>query len=252
MPIKREIWHRLASRDDLPSLPCPQCTTGKLKLAKDGLDLVEPKYSKVHRDTPEWEVDHVDERWSARLRCDEKKCGEIAHMIGDSEVVEAEVELPDGDVTWCLRDMLRIRAVFPSPPMFQVPENLPKRIDIELRLAFRMYWTDASACVARLRTAVEAMLDEQNVPKERLSKKQKLLRMSLVQRIESFAKGDVHKDQLQGLRNIGNLGTHGTRNVTDEDLFDAIDVLEFVLRGVYETQAIDKKAKKLANKKPSS
>jgi hypothetical protein len=38
--------------------------------------------------------------------------------------------------------------------------------------------------------------------------------------------------------------------VTDDDLYDAIDVLEFVLTGIYDTQTIKAKAKKLADKKP--
>ncbi|MBA3668662.1 MAG: DUF4145 domain-containing protein [Sphingomonas sp.] len=118
-----------------------------------------------------------------------------------------------------------------------------------------MYWTDVSACVARLRTAVEALLDHQKVPKERLlttgKNKGKMHRMNLQERIDSFASGAVHHTQLQGLRNIGNLGTHGTDDVDDDDLFDAIDVLQFVLAGIYDTQPINSKAAKLGSKKPN-
>jgi hypothetical protein len=74
--------------------------------------------------------------------------------------------------------------------------------------------------------------------------------MSLKERIDAFSNGAIHQDQLQGLRNIGNLGTHGANDVTDEDLFDALDVLEFVLTGIYDTQTINAKAKKLEGKKP--
>jgi hypothetical protein len=38
-------------------------------------------------------------------------------------------------------------------------------------------------------------------------------------------------------------------DVDPDDLFDAIDVLEFVLTGIYDTKTINAKAQKLASKK---
>jgi hypothetical protein len=166
-------------------------------------------------------------------------------MIGDSESVETEVETPKGFERG-LENVLRIQAVFPAPPLVRISDNAPRKVKQQLEIAFRMFWTDVSACVARLRTAVEALLDHQKVPRGKKLKSGTMHRMNLKERIDAFSNGVIHQDQLQGLRNIGNLGTHGTDDVTDEDLFDAIDVLEFVLTGVYDTQAIKAKAKKLA------
>ena len=170
-------------------------------------------------------------------------------MLGDTETVETEVEIAPGSHALGLEDVLRIQAVFPPPPLFPISKAVPRAVKAQLLLAFRLYWTDTSACVARLRTTVEALLDDQKVPLERLIPTTgKMHRMNLVERINAFANGAAHKDQLQGLRNIGNLGTHGGDNVTDEDLFDAFDVLEFVLVGVYERKTITAKAKKLESK----
>lgn len=251
MPIHRPLWHRTVDKESLPGLPCPRCTPGKLKLVKDGLNVREPKYSELwrERNCDDWEPDHNVERWSAEMRCDETACGEVVHMIGDVEVVQAEIDLPDGKTAWGLEDVLRIQAVFPSPALFRLSDNIPRAVAKELGVAFRMYWTDRAACVARLRTAVERLLDDQGVPTEKKTKKGKLLRMDLKERIGAFTTGAVHADQLQGLRVIGNLGTHGGDDVTSEDLFDAVDVLEFVLTGIYDTQTINAKAMKLQNKK---
>lgn len=250
MTIHRPLWHRTVAKKRLPGLPCPQCTPGKLKLVKDGLSVREPKYSSEWRDKhwEDWEPDHNVERWSAEMRCDEAGCGEIVHMIGDVEVVQAEVDLPDGKTVWGLEDVLRIQAVFPAPALFRLSENVPRPVAKELGVAFRMYWTDTAACVARLRTAVERLLDDQGVPTEKTTKKGKLMRMDLKERIDAFASGAVHADQLQGLRVIGNLGTHGGDDVTSEDLFDAVDVLEFVITGIYDTKVINAKAAKLKGK----
>lgn len=254
MPIHRPLWHRVTPKNTIPGLPCPKCAMGKLKLIKDGLTVREPKYSSEWRqkNRDDWEPDYIVERWSAELRCDEDACGEIVNMIGDIDVVDAEDELPDGTMAWCLEDVLRIQAVFPAPPFFRLSSNLPRAVARELEVAFCMYWTDTAACVARLRTAVERLLDNRKVPKEMKTKKGKMKRMNLKERIDSFTTGAVHADQLQGLRNIGNLGTHGMGDVTDEDLFDAIDVLEFVLTGIYDTQTINAKAKKLQGKKTAT
>ncbi|MBS1054310.1 DUF4145 domain-containing protein [Gluconobacter kondonii] len=222
-----------------------------MKQVKNSLVSLEPTYISAWRakNSDYWEAEFAIERWSVSMQCDETTCGEVIHMIGDIEVVEANVDLPDGGSIWGNEEMLRIQAVFPVPPLFRISENVPENVKKQLELAFRMYWTDVSACVARLRTAVERLLDDQGVPKQRLQKKGKnvgtMQRMDLYQRIESFTKGLAHKDQLQGLRNIGNLGTHGTEDVEDSDLFDAVDVLEFVLTGIYDTKTINAKAGKL-------
>ncbi|KWV93893.1 hypothetical protein ASS64_13460 [Erythrobacter sp. AP23] len=225
---------------------------------KNGLVSLEPKHVSDWREKnpDEWDFVFATERWSASMRCDEATCGEVIHMIGDIEVVEADVDLPGGTSTGAYEEVLRIQAVFPAPPLFRVSDSVPKRVKEQLELAFRMYWTDVSACVSRLRTAVERLLDDQGVPKERLltkgKKAGKMHRMSLHERIDSFASGSAHKDQLQGLRNIGNLGTHGIEDVEDADLFDAVDVLEFVLTGIYDSKTINAKAGKLKSKKPKS
>jgi hypothetical protein len=209
----------------------------------------EPKYSIDHHSSPDWEPDHSIERWSAQLSCDETNCGEIVNLIGDSELVEIEYDEPGGYQGWAYESMLFIRAMFPAPPLFAHSPQVPYKVRDQLDLASQMYWTDTSACVSRLRTAVEAILDQQKVPKERHDKKGKQYRMNLEQRIHAFASNTPNSDFLNGLRNIGNLGTHGANDVTDDDLFDAIDVLEHVIGQIYLAPEITTKAKKLASRK---
>lgn len=251
MAVIRQVWNRTFSQDSFPGLPCPYCTPGKMKLVDGTLSIVEPTISVNYRNDQSWEPDNVVQRWCARLQCDEKNCGEVAHMIGDTEIVETYI---DEHETWGLEDVLRVKAVFPSPPLFRVPQTVPRAVQNQLELAFRMYWTDTAACVARLRTAVEEMLDNQKVPRKGKDKNGDIYRMDLNARINAFAKhaqGADAKEQLHALRNIGNLGTHGSE-VTREELFDAVDVLEDVLLGIYEKGSIKAKAKKLLDKKSST
>lgn len=167
MPMNRSSWYRITGKNSLPSLPCPYCQTGKLKQLGQP-DIAEPKFSADYRTNcpDDWEADNLVERWSARLRCDEGDCGEIVNMMGDTDTVETDVQDEDGQMYWGAREeVLRIRAVFPAPPLFRISDSVPRRVKHQLELAFRLYWIDTSACIARLRTAVEALLDDQKVPR---------------------------------------------------------------------------------------
>ncbi|BBC72365.1 conserved hypothetical protein [Altererythrobacter sp. B11] len=184
------------------------------------------------------------------MRCDEADCGELVVMAGDTELVTVHVD-EDHYSGWVEDEVLRPRAVFPAPPLFRIPERTPHLVGEQLRLAFQLFWTDFSSAVGRLRTAVELLLDDQKVPREKLTSSGKTARMDLAERIDVYAgtaSGADAKDALHGLRYIGNLGTHGGA-VSKEALFDAADVLEDVLLGVYEKRSIKAKVNNLKSPK---
>jgi hypothetical protein len=245
MAVNRSIWRTKFAKDSFPGLPCPRCPQGKLKLVPNSLSITEPPFSKADHSHPDFEPSWVEGRFVARMECDETKCGEIVFMVGDTEYVEAYLE--EGEYSG-LEEVLQARGVFPAPPLFRIPNGVPRSVAQHLRLAFQLFWTDIPSCVARLRTSVELMLDEENVAKEQLSKKTgKMVRLALQERIVQFERqttGTGAADSLHALRNIGNLGTHGS-GVSHEALFDAVDVLEDVLLGVYEKKSIKAKIKKL-------
>lgn len=248
MPVIPEVWNRFFTEEKVPGLPCPACAPGKLKLVADSFEIVEPTSSEKFRNTPDWGPENIVQRWSARLQCDETACGEFVHVMGDSGVGETYV---DEHETWGLEDIFEIRAVFPAPPLFRPSKLVPISVRKELDIAFQLFWIDPAACAGRLRTAVEMMLDHQKVPRQGVNKLGEVYDMKLNDRINAFAKhakGADAKDLLHGLRNIGNMGAHGNE-VTREEVFDGVDVLEDVLRGIYDQQSIKAKAQKLLKKK---
>jgi hypothetical protein len=248
MSVIRDVWKLLFEEESFPGLPCPHCATGKLKLVPGSFVLEEPQFSKALHSHQDFESDWVEGRFSARLKCDESACGEIVAMAGDTQ----EVEVEDDEFGWGRMDVLRPRAIFPAPTFFRIPKHVPPAVAQQLRLGFQLFWSDKAASVGRLRTAVELMLDHQKVPKDKL-KNGKVQRMALAERIEVFATSaadDDLKNSLTALRHIGNLGTHGNP-VETEALFDAADVLEDVLLGVYEKKSLKAKVKKLTDTKGS-
>jgi hypothetical protein len=247
MAVNRSIWRTKFAKDSFPGLPCPRCPQGKLKLVQNSLSITEPPFSKACHSLPDFEPNWVEQRFVARMECDEAKCGETVFMVGDTEEVETYLE-DEAYSGFALEEVFCARGVFPAPPLFRISDGVPPSVVRQLRLAFQLFWTDIPSCVARLRTSVELMLDREKIAKEQLSKKTgKMVRLTLHERIVQFerqATGADAAESLHALRNIGNLGTHGS-GVSHEALFDAVDVLEDVLLGVYEKKSIKAKIKKL-------
>lgn len=248
MSVNRSVWNTRFPRERFPGLPCPRCAPGKLKLVPATLAVLEPAYSVRQHNDEDFEPDWVEGRFAATMRCDEAQCGEFVNAIGDTKWVETYIDDEDGYVGPAIEEVLSPSAMFPAPSLFRITAKVPRTVADQLNLAFQLFWADIPSCVGRLRTAVEIMLNEHGVPDERLDKsKYKLVRMNLHDRIVAFEKmatGADAGESLQALRNIGNLGTHGT-SVSKEALFDAADVLEDVLLGVYEKGSIKAKAVKL-------
>lgn len=227
MAFQRDLWSGIFLRDAVPNFPCPRCKKGYLNL-KD-LTVEEPQYSKDAGSSEDWEPDWTKERFVALLHCQEPTCGEIVTVSGDTTIVD-EVNDEHG---WHLISALRPQYLFPSPPIIEVPKDVPEPVASELKLAFALYWADVAACANRLRVSVELLLDNFKVPHEHITAKGKLVTLDLNGRIAIFQKQDPdHAMTLTALRMIGNLGSHGA-DVKREAILDAFEIYEDCLAELY-------------------
>lgn len=246
MPVKRDLWSILivaSGTPAFPKYPCPTCVDGRLQLKKGSYSLHESERSRQNKQHPDWEPEWTEERFVAFLECDDAKCGELVAMSGDTSVVG----LDDEEDGYQLVTVLHPRSMTPPPPLFPVSSALPSEVGRELKLAFQFFWADQGACVSRLRTSLEALLDNKKIPHQGLSAKKKLKRYTLFERIDLFEQkfGDPdNAESMHALRTIGNLGTHGSQ-VAEDILFDAMDVYEDALLELYEGKTAKLKAKKL-------
>tara|TARA_R100000935_G_scaffold43359_1_gene65730 strand:+ start:5424 stop:5858 length:435 start_codon:yes stop_codon:yes gene_type:complete len=136
----------------------------------------------------------------------------------------------------------------PAPPLFPISKNIPKTVEVELKLAFQLFWADLSASTSRLRTSLERVLDEQGIPSFGQLKTGKPKRLTLFDRIDSFEKKTQDAEiaeSMTAMRIVGNLGTHGDE-VVEGDYFDLLDVYEDALAEIYEKKSANLKAKKAA------
>ena len=236
MPVKRDVWGGLLDPDYGQSFPCSHCSTGRFKFDKELLRQEETTYSDLASQGDEWEPDWDVYRFMAMLKCDESTCGEICIASGDTELIEID----DDEFGWSYKRMLRIRSMFPAPPLFPLPSSLPELVAREIRRAFSLFWIDLGSCAARLRASLERLLDDKGIPKDTVNTKGKVTPLDLNGRIDTFEKaaGDADNAQsMHALRMVGNLGAHGA-SVSKEALFDVLDIYEDALLEIYEQKTV--------------
>lgn len=227
--MDRDLWKDSFHRSAAPKLPCPTCSKGRLDFDASTLKVEEPTFSKVAANSQDWEPDWTVERFSVFSRCDEKSCGEVVVIIGDTAVVQV-MEDPD---EWGLIEVLRPRSIFPAPPIISMSEGTPPGIRDEISKAFMLFWSDLNASANRLRVSTELVLDHFKVPTKGLSKKGKVIDLDMNGRIALFNKtAPEHAETLTALRMIGNLGSHGSGVVRDA-LLDALEVYEDCLSELF-------------------
>jgi hypothetical protein len=177
-----------------------------------------------------FEASWVEQRFVAILRCDNRKCGDIAVVAGTGKVDE----YPDEDLTEMLyEDVYYAKYVAPSPSLISIPTNCPGEVVAELKSAFVASWGDYAAAGNRIRAAVERLLDALRVQKQTANGNGKRRLLVLHDRITQIKSRypEVH-DALLAIKWLGNAGSH-TDSLTRDDVFDALDIFESVLSNLY-------------------
>ncbi|OAG74575.1 hypothetical protein A0J51_00113 [Gluconobacter japonicus] len=177
---------------------------------------------------PEWDV-HV---FHAFLKCLDPDCHGTVSCHGMSTIWENshyEVEEEDRFV-----DCIEPKNFYPSINYFKISDKYPERVKEHLSRSFSSYWNDLASSLNALRTAVEAILDDQGIESKDIRSKP----IFLVRRIEIYM--DLHKDTMNSdlfaaLRIVGNEGSH-SNNEPIEDYFvmRAFDMTEILLKSLYD------------------
>lgn len=171
----------------------------------------------------EWsDSSHIHTRFVAMLTCDNTLCGESAAVAGTGLVEEFDYEDEHG-YRQCHAEVFFPKYFSPSPALINVPKKCPRNVAAELAAAFVSSWGDFNAAGNCIRSAVELLLDELQVPRKG----------KLHHRLEGMK--DSHptvQEHLLAIKWIGNAGSHGDA-LTRSDIFDALDIFEHVLELLY-------------------
>jgi uncharacterized protein YjiS (DUF1127 family) len=245
--MERNIWR--ASYGSFPPFTCPRCSTGKLRMKKDSKQVFEPHHSKSEHGEPGWGEWDITARFICFLVCSNSFCGEVVTATGYESYREEEYGGEDGPET-VTHESLQPKMLWPAPYVIKVSAKLSADCKRLLISSFEQLWMDQATCANRLRSFVEHLLDDLGVKRvvtrANGSKYEKTLG-TLIKEFDLLRPG--HKPALEALRNVGNLGSHGTKLKFDT-ILSAYELLEDALEDLVEGKRarLDALAQKLSDK----
>lgn len=243
--MKRNIWKQTLTEKFCPPWPCKVCSHGNLSLMEGSLRHTETVESgRVHGEDAfdyEW-VQYVFTAWA---QCSNPSCKQQYAITGTGGLSPEYTS--DRQDEWDYVDYFAPMACYPTLDIFTFPDNCPGDLQDEMRTAFSMFWSNRGGCANRMRLALERIMDHLGVPQQKPGSDG---RVSLHDRIDSYVKTDQTIGmQLMALKWLGNTGSHDS-NVSQDDLLDAMEVMEHVFREVIGGQSarVAALAKKLTEK----
>ncbi|AGS69172.1 hypothetical protein HGI09_47000 [Streptomyces collinus] len=234
-----------------PHIPCPTCHRGGLTPIAESLVLEESETSKSWRQHDDWEPDWISGGFHCLLRCRIKDC-DVTRVVGRMDLT------PDYDEfgRWYGQYKKRLTPEIFSPPLPLIEsrdvctEKVGERIDA----AAKVIWIDPSSAANRLRSAAEALMDDQGIPRKGIDTRGSSRPISLHERINNWkaVKPDYTEpaELLLAVKWIGNVGSHDDR-LRLADVLDGVEILDHLLTFVYDTtkDEIKKRAAEITARK---
>lgn len=221
-----------------PKWTCPHCCSGTLKI----IDVDKNVQFRMEESCKHgWHEDQIDYeaceyQVHGFLTCSHCK-GEVTFVgLG---TVEQENSDGDGGYSGEYVSVYIPRYFYPAIPLIKLPESdvLPDKVAVLIHKAFELYWCDLSSCVSRLRSAVEHILDQQEIPRFTSPENGGTSkRLDLHARIRKFGDSGKHPDVpplLEAVKWTGNAGTHELDTLTKGDALLTFEMVERVLEIIY-------------------
>ena len=230
MALKRQLWKPPFA--DFPSWPCPACEFGTLALMEGSLTIVETGRSEESKRHDAWEPTWKDERFIAMLVCNNVNCKESVAACGRTRHVD-DHDYERQELNWAR--LFQPTFLAEAPPVFPIPEHCPHEIKRELMQAFSVMWSDVGLSANRLRSAIEALLDQQKIQKTTVQSSGRRVRLTLHRRIGVFRNKNADAARsLEAVKWLGNVGSHASLDaLTIDDLLDGFELFEHAIDRVY-------------------
>jgi hypothetical protein len=215
-------------------------------LTKGSLQYQEDVRSKRAHTDEGFDPDWIDYAFTAWGHCTHPSCKQNFALAGKGGVTQEMT----ADDDWGWEDYFSPLICYPMPDIFEIPNECPDNVVVELRASFTVFWSHQAAAASRLRVALELLLDHLGVQKHKRSTQGQMSDLSLHARINIFARSKpTVAPQLMALKWLGNTGSHDSV-VSKGDLLDAFEIMEHALGELIDerSQRVAKLAKKLTKK----
>ncbi len=233
---------------ELPSLPCPTCTLGRVRAKKYGIKFPESSKSYSLRENAQeedydWEPDWMNGAFFGTLACDSKSCNEVVVIAGDWKVQERLGPRGRWHGAYETRAFLR----FATPTFLLIdslPVKTPKVVGERIKEASAVLWVDPNAAGNRLRLAVEDLLTVRRVTRFKFVVDKKT-RKRIRQHMSTHERLAIFKDKwpdaakvFMAVKWVGNQATHEA-SLTVEQVIRQAEYLERGLKLLYDTKDHD-------------
>ena len=214
--------------DNWPVIPCPTCARGILVVES----LTADEGAKSRRKDPDRDPAEQFGVFTAQLRCGNTECLEAVAAAGRMSVgYDWHTVRGEGYYRF-----LRVEYFTPTVPLFGVPDACPAKVRARIMDASAIFLVDPAAAAARLRSAVEALLDAKRIRKTNAKTKRAL---STHQRIELLKKLDpALADVLLAVKWIGNEGADN-KDLSSTAVLVGADLLAYGLNRLYDRREKD-------------
>lgn len=219
--------------EDMPPWSCPTCATGILTLPKESLYVCADNMTVREQGEAHFEPDWSRYVFTALLGCNH--CRETVIVSGAGDLDEFHHRDDNGQWRSDYVQNLYPRYFTPALQIIQLPDNdkLPEQVVNILVSSYSLFWLDLDACVNRLRSTLELLLDDMGV--ERRLKHDAKRDMTLHDRILRLD-GEKHPDtkpMLEATKLVANEGSHQIGQLGRDEVLDCYEMMEFCLHRLY-------------------
>jgi len=233
--MDRKIFKLPFTKEKIPEWICPTCKKGVLHLKDGTFSSEESSLSKSAHNHEAWEPEWIQLVYSCLIECSNSSCKEIIASSGSGTV--------DWDVTYDHMgnpeqeyfSYFKPKYFQPHLKLFDYPETTPDDVADEIDQSFALFFCNPSSASNHIRIAIEHLLTHLKV--KRFERNGKLRPLNLHRRIELIPEKHRNlKELLFAIKWLGNAGSHANKEVSNDDVMDAYEILDVVLHEIYESK----------------
>lgn len=223
----------------------PYCEKGELIFfSKKEKWVGDEEYNNRIKNDPNYDSDFQKFYYLINLVCSNHLCNR--NVISAGEISAPEIYTDNNG------DGFKITSYTPryfskSPHLISLDSSYPTDIQKLLESSFELFWIDRMSCANKIRICLESLMDYYNVPRKSKKRDGKFKNLTLHDRIKKckVLSASNNENFALAIKWIGNIGSHNTEDFSNEKLFLAYELLDYILQDLFINQ---NKIKELAKK----